>query len=164
MRCIPRAWSGSRRRNFSDAIRAALRSLASGDELHGRTPSSLIQEFKRDGVLIAIGDDAPAYLFLHRTFQEYLAARELARQAKEPARYVGIIQDIAERLWWLPEWRELIVLLAGLVADPVPLLKALAQTRGDDIARRRLGLAGVALEEVDPRPLREECSVASGGR
>ncbi len=138
-------------KELAQAIGTELRRLVSSDELHGRTPSSLIQELKRDGVLIALGDENPAYLFLHRTFQEYLAARQLARQANvAPQRYAEIVRDIAERLWWLPEWREVIVLLAGRLDDPLPLLNALAKKRGDDIARRRLALAGLALGEVDP--------------
>jgi hypothetical protein len=114
-------------KELANAIRGVLGGLKSGDELYGQTPGNLIQELKRDGVLVRIGDDDPAYLFLHRTFQEYLAARELARQAKDLARYAEIIHDIAERLWWLPDWREVIVLLAGWVDDPVPLLKALVR-------------------------------------
>jgi hypothetical protein len=91
----------------------------------------------------------PEYLFLHRTFQEYLTARALARRANaKPKCQARIVRDFAERQRWLPDWREVIVLLAGLLDDPLPLLQARAEPHGDDIARRRLALAGLGARNL----------------
>ena len=65
-------------------MRPWLKDLEPSHQLHGRNAAELIEELKRDGILIAVGEsrDAPL-LFLHRILQECLAARELARRAND---------------------------------------------------------------------------------
>lgn len=78
-----------------------------------------------DGVLIPAGDPTGGrsvpYLFLHRTFHEFLAARHLSQQPAE--RWVQVVE--AHR-WFEPEWDEAIAMLAGLLPNPDPLLQLLA--------------------------------------
>jgi HEAT repeat protein len=133
-----------------------LEQLRPGHELCGRTAASLIAELKRDGVFIIAGEyhDAPL-LFLHRTFQEYLAASVLAKQA-ESAGWKAIERFVSKKAW-LPEWEEVICLLAGRLMNPAPLLEILANPQrtkhnphGDDMFRHRLALAARCLPEIDP--------------
>ncbi|MGE0821747.1 MAG: HEAT repeat domain-containing protein [Candidatus Binatia bacterium] len=127
-----------------------LATLPQWHEFFARNPTSLIAELKRDGILITIGEhrDAP-FLFLHRTFHEYLAASALAQQGWET------IAELIDHKAWLPEWQEIIVLLAGQLPDPEPLLAMLSNPEptktnphGDDYFRHRLALAGLCLPEI----------------
>jgi HEAT repeat protein len=109
----------------------------------GKDRESLIAGWKRDGLVVRSGQDRDApYVFLHRTFHEYLAARGLARRG-----WVAI-RDLMDRKAWLPSWQETIVMLAGLLDDGVPLLELLADEQRDDLFRHRLALAARALAEV----------------
>ncbi|MCI0349728.1 MAG: hypothetical protein L0Z53_09910, partial [Acidobacteriales bacterium] len=123
-------------------------------ELYGSNAASLIAELKRDGLLITVGEHRNApLLFLHRTFQEYLAASALAGRVQR----VGwnSIEGFMSKKAWLPEWREVVTLLAGKLNDPAPLLEMLSNpepTRtnphGDDLLRHRLALAALCLPEA----------------
>jgi predicted NACHT family NTPase len=87
-------------------------------------PDKLLQEFQQSGVLVRSGDDSDApWLFLHRTFQEYLTARALAQRAKKEG-WKALAGPI-DRKCWLPEWGEVVALLAGELEDPEPLLALL---------------------------------------
>jgi len=124
-----------------------LQGLGAGHELAGRDATSVIAELKHAGILITTSEyrDAPL-LFLHRTFHEYLVARALAQRAQ--AEGWGAIAVLLDRKAWRPAWQEVIVLLAGQLADPVPLLLRLADGRRDDLFRHRLALAALCLTEI----------------
>ena len=50
---------------------------------------------------------------------------------------------------WLPAWQEVIVLLAGNLNDPLPLLEMLADEGKDDLFRHRLAVAALCLPEIE---------------
>jgi HEAT repeat protein len=144
---------------------AAWLGMPRGGFLQGTGAASLLAGLKRDGVFIKAGQhrDAPL-LFLHHTFHEYLTARHLARQVKEagwegaafPGRHPGrgtTIRELVDRKAWLPTWQEVIILLAGRLDEPGPLLRLLADRRKDDLFRHRLALAARCLPEI-PRDVR----------
>jgi HEAT repeat protein len=124
-----------------------LQALKPGHELYGRTAAGLIDDLKRDGILILAGEDEYApMLFMHRTFHEYLAAGALAETAnREGWRAISVLVD---RKSWLPEWEQVIVLLAGQLIDPGPLARLLLNKRKDDMFRHRLALAALCLAEL----------------
>ena len=53
-----------------------------------------------------------------------------------------------DRKAWLPAWQEVIILLAGQLHDPVPLLEMLLNDETDDIFCHRLALAALCLPEI----------------
>jgi predicted NACHT family NTPase len=122
----------------------------------------------KPGVLTQVGSDddhvslrsESPYLFVHLTIQEYLAARWIALQANENGWDHEIdtgdgrsfkISTIVDRKAWSPHWQQVILLLAGQLEDPVPLLELLADEERDDIFRNRLALAAHCLGEVMPQ-------------
>lgn len=136
-------------------------------ELSDDDPTSIINKLKRDGVLITAGEHRNApLLFLHRTFHEYLTACMLAGTVNDQkkgwhaevalqGRNVTIHQLVDRKAWDL-RWQEVIVLLAGKLDDPSPLLEMLSRPEptptnphGDDIFRHRLGLAALCLPEIN---------------
>lgn len=140
-----------------------LEQLKPGHELYGRTATSLIAELKHDGLIIIVGEHRNALLlFLHRTFHEYLTACHLACKL-EPSEQEKGQENISKHCWklvdkkaWHPAWQEVIILLAGKLNNPVPLLKLLASRRKDDYFRHRLALAFLCVPEV-PSTLRVQC-------
>ena len=104
------------------------------------------------GVLIRSGEaNESPWLFLHRTFQEYLTARALAQRAK--LEDWKTIAPLIDRKCWLPEWSEVVALLAGELADPEALLALLSDEKKDDRFRHRLALAVHCLPELAPSAL-----------
>jgi hypothetical protein len=84
-------------------------------------------------LLVAHGKD---YRFLHLTIQEYLVANYLAeainhadwdsatvewREGGTPRRLR--VRELLDRKSWLQAWRHVVILLAGLLANPMPLLR-----------------------------------------
>ena len=130
-----------------EKMRAALRGLGVGHELAGRDATSVIAELKHAGILVTTGGhpDAPL-LFLHRTFHEYLAARALAQRAR--AEGWEAIAAVVDGKAWRPAWQEVVVLLAGQLPDPEPLLRLLDDERQDDLFRHRLALAALCQTEI----------------
>jgi len=117
------------------------------DELQQSDATSLIEGAKRDGLLIAAGPEREApLLFLHRTSQEYLAAKALARQANRTG-WASVAGRI-DRWSWHPRWEPVILLLAGQLDDPAPLLELLADEQRDDLFRHRLATAALSLPEL----------------
>jgi hypothetical protein len=114
---------------------------------------------EQDGVLVKAGDgeDVP-HLFLHLTFQEYLTACYLAERINKHGGWDKATVPVegrevpakvfVDRKAWLPSWQEVIVLLAGKVIDPVPLLEVLSDDETDDVCRHRLALAALCLPEI----------------
>jgi formylglycine-generating enzyme required for sulfatase activity len=103
----------------------------------------------RSGLLIA-RDIKARYAFPHRTFQEYLVARELIYQGDSAVRSAVVNQRHA------PPWREVILLIVGhLVASGQPqAARALgwalleADPEGSDGFYRSVVLAGDVVEEL----------------
>ncbi len=105
------------------------------------TASDLLVELaEQDGILQKLNHDDDQYLFLHRTFQEYLTACYLARSKD------GIA--LAKTHFWEPDWHEAINLMAGLMKKPLPLLQAIMD-EPDDIPKTQLLLAGRCLTECE---------------
>jgi hypothetical protein len=145
-----------------DKMHPLLDALRASHELYGRNATALIDELKRDGILIRAGEDSSApLLFLHRTFHEYLAAGALAGVANgkleaDTAHFVleaagatphssgkgwRQIEALVDRKAWLPEFEQVIVLLAGQLKDPAPLVGLLADETRDDFFRHGLALS-----------------------
>ena len=141
----------------ADGLVAAIR--AAGDpyrELRsaGRGAYDILAALsKEDGVLVPASDPTGGrsvpYLFLHRTFHEYLAARHLSRQPPE-----GWMPVIEAHRWFEPEWDEVIAMLAGLLPDPNPLLRAFADCT-DDPFHAGLLHAARAVAELPPHRARD---------
>jgi HEAT repeat protein len=107
-------------------------------------------ELEHDGVLLRSGLGMQTrYIFLHYTIQEYLVACDLARRVEESG--WDSLREHIERCAWLPEWHDVLVLLAGKLEDPEPLLQLLSDLSRDDSFRHRLALAGSCLSELRPR-------------
>jgi len=99
------------------------------------------------------------YGFFHLTFEEYLAAREMARQRVERRR------EMLRAHWEDPRWHEVILLAAGQLG--------IVETRRDDVSDfledllkmepgepenegRQAILAGRALADIDPRSVAKQ--------
>lgn len=106
------------------------------------SPSSLITELsEQDGILQKPHkDSSDQYLFLHRTFQEYLTACYLNHSDS------GIA--LAKDHLWDYEWHETLSLMAGMMKNPVPLLEAITNEK-DDIFSTLLLLAGKCIAECE---------------
>ncbi|MEQ8387060.1 MAG: HEAT repeat domain-containing protein [Coleofasciculus sp. A1-SPW-01] len=101
--------------------------------------ASLIEELsENDGIIQLLDRGGDRYLFLHRTFQEYLTAAYLSRVENGVA--------LARQHFWDYDWHETLSLLAGLMDDPIPLLQAITKEK-DDIFKTLLLLAGRCLAE-----------------
>jgi HEAT repeat protein len=115
-------------------------------ELQIAAAQSYVEQLKVEGLIIPTSEDRQRWQFLHRTFHEYLTARAVGLRANE-AGWDGV------RAWvdahaYDARWHEPIVLLAGELDDPVPLLRHLADPDKDDLFRPRLGLAARCVAEV----------------
>ena len=94
----------------------------------------------RDGILVPTGSrDEDRLTFLHRTFHEYLAAREWSRRPDDPA--------LLDARSWDLTWSQVIVLLAGQLADPGKMISRLLREEDDEKYRPRLALAIRCLQE-----------------
>jgi len=96
------------------------------------------------------------YFFLHLTLQEFLAACALAQRANTEGWQA--IADFVDKKAWLPAYQEVIILLAGLLHDPTPLLELLADEKKDDHFRHRLALAALCLPELRDVQWKEQIS------
>jgi hypothetical protein len=147
-------------REVRQAFRTAHAALYPRATLSDTEVTSRIQEWsEQDGLLVKAGAGADApYLFLHLTFQEYLAACHLAERINNHGGWDKAVvpvgsKEIAAKVFvdrkaWLPNWQEVIVLLAGKVHDAVPLLELLSDDATDDVFRHRLALAALCLPEI----------------
>ncbi|MBR8828907.1 MAG: HEAT repeat domain-containing protein [Gomphosphaeria aponina SAG 52.96 = DSM 107014] len=114
-------------------------------DFEGKKASDLLKELsEQDGILQKLSEEATEYLFLHRTFQEYLTASYIYEKIKENQEE-GIAL-VKEHLWHF-DWHETISLVAGLMDNhPLPLLKAIMEEQ-DDIFNTLLLLTGLCISE-----------------
>ena len=116
-----------------------------------RLSHAILEELiEKDAMLVRIGasqrrkqKEKLPYLFLHRTFHEYLVARYLANLPVDE-----YLQLIRPHFWFDTDWEVVLLLLAGCLDDPNPLLKALLN-EPHDIFHTMLLLAGRCLAEAN---------------
>ncbi|MEQ8539554.1 MAG: HEAT repeat domain-containing protein [Coleofasciculus sp. D1-CHI-01] len=121
-----------------------LRSEQACSEFKTLSAASLIEELsEKDGIIQLLDRGGDRYLFLHRTFQEYLTAAYLCRVENGVA--------LTRQHFWNYDWHETLSLMAGLMDDPIPLLQGIMKEK-DDIFKTLLLLAGRCLAECS------ECS------
>jgi formylglycine-generating enzyme required for sulfatase activity len=140
---------------LSELMAGFLGRLGNSHPLHGKPADTLIAEMKEDGLLtIAIKRRDSSLMFLHRTFQEYLAACHLVqavgrtRRPREtydhtrlpveafPSRLVAVVRD----QWDV--WREVAPLAGAELAQRAEpraweLIGALCPAECDDAAKQR---------------------------
>ena len=102
------------------------------------------------------GDGEHGFFFFHLTIQEFLTASALAAHINTKGwtsslRIAGNtvpVSQLIDKKSWDPRWYEVIVLLTGQLADPLPLLTVLTDNKKDDIFSHRLALAAQSLAEL----------------
>lgn len=157
-----------RQLTFDDASLLIALTKAAEEEGYRANPApyadALLADLLRNSGLLR-GDVERGYFFLHLTVQEYLTASAIAKAANESGWEIILqfsgrdtsLRQSVDRKAWDPRWQEVIILLAGQLDDPLPLLNLLADKHKDDYLRHRLALAAQCLPEVRPvldqRPL-----------
>ena len=135
---------------FAAAAGFSLKTEAEREQAH-----AFVQHRKEDGILIAVStlsseltgfDRSPTVQFLHRTFFEYLTAYDVAQRVKSDG--WESMQRLLTSHLFDPQWQEVIVLVAGELDDPTPLLSYLAEENQDDLFRPKLALAARCLPEI----------------
>src|SRR5262245_44573442 len=87
------------------------------------------------------GSSTQGSFFLHLTIQEFLAAGAIAKIINEKGWEAPIeitsarvrVRHLVDSKVWDPRWQEVLLLLAGQLEDPVPLLMLLADSKKDDL-------------------------------
>ena len=105
---------------------------------------------EQDGILVKAGEPGFGmaksqipYLFLHRTFHEFLVASYLSNLETEQW-----LPFIKSHLWFDPDWEIVITLLAGCLGNPQLLLEEMINEK-DDVFHTQLLLAGRCLAEIE---------------
>lgn len=127
------------RRELEEIIGSLLLTVGGGQ---GDATDFLDKVRERSGLLVEKGINL--YTFSHLTFQEYLAARELAENEKEQR---VLLEKVGE------EWWQEVTLLYAAMREATPIIDALLEGT-DDPSRSRLLLAGRCVAEairVDPQ-------------
>ena len=130
--------------NFSmREISKKIREFKCGTAFENATVPDIITELSaEDGIFQKLSPEDESYIFLHRTFQEYLTASYLNRTVD------GL--KIIRKYFWDYDWHETIVLFANIAETPIPLLKSLIDEK-DDIFSTLLLLAGKCLAESEEK-------------
>ncbi|MCH8294165.1 HEAT repeat domain-containing protein [Candidatus Poribacteria bacterium] len=121
-----------------DKIEAYLQDKPVTSFRNATTDELIFELTEEDGIIQKLNREGKEYIFLHRTFQEYLTASYLSRQRN--------CIDLAKAHFWDFEWHETLSLLARVMADPIPLLRAIMGTK-DDIFSSMLLLARQCVAE-----------------
>jgi HEAT repeat protein len=129
-------------RRAIDSILSSVRGnrLAHGCQREGVAPADLIERFGADGILVS--NTTQELRFLHATFQEYLAARALAKRP-------DCIEETLKHVYD-PAWNQVAVLLAGILEEPGMYIAALLRKNSEDVLCRPLLLAIQAYAETGP--------------
>jgi HEAT repeat protein len=127
----------------------------------GKDPQHILRELSvDDGLLIPANrptaDSPVPYLFLHRTFHEYLVARHLASLSEQRRWAV-----IDAHLWFDPDWEQVIALLGGQLDHPEWLLRRLLH-HGSDLFHMPLLHAGRVAAETASASAGEIRQVTAG--
>ena len=153
----------NKRRSRSRVIKKSLQKIAyhfscqhqevfTGNELYDQLEEYLDDEEKADdllekltedyGIIQKLSEESDQYLFLHRTFQEYLTAAYIQKKNQEDR--IKVVKNHLRDF----DWHETISLVAGLMSDTdrILLLKAIKQEK-DDIFNTLLLLAGLCICE-----------------
>jgi HEAT repeat protein len=110
------------------------------------TCTDMIERFKDDGILVsATSGDEGELLFLHLTFQEYLAARALAKRAD--------CIDLASKYLYNPAWNQVLIILGGVLEKPSPYIATLLRKNKEDLLCRPFTMAIQAAVEAGQRQL-----------
>jgi HEAT repeat protein len=129
-------------------LSSKIKECKSGTDFEKYNVPDIIKELsEEDGIIQKLdgeGRDA-RYIFLHRSFQEYLTASYLNQQPMNN----GI--ELAKVHFWDYDWHETLALFAGLRDDPIPLLQTITGEK-DDIFSTRLLLTGRCLAECKEKP------------
>jgi formylglycine-generating enzyme required for sulfatase activity len=98
--------------DIADAENAIKQMMPPKDESSKRTAAALFIENEEmdSGIIVKRGNSVE---FWHLTFQEYLAACELAGGIKEEE-FREVLEDHGKEVLLLPEWRETLLLLSGV--------------------------------------------------
>src|SRR5271157_5118748 len=124
------------------------------EERTGRAEAFLKAEELDSGIVVGRGDDD--LRFWHLTFQEYLAARALAARDERRQRLY------TEPKLYLPEWREVVLLLAGVlhhqgIERVDGMMAAVLDRLGQPVTKasladqaRAVGLLGAAVSDLAP--------------
>lgn len=116
--------------------------------LSQQTPAQLLVQLSGErGILHRLTQEGDRYVFIHRITQDYLTACYLRRVIDEhPSQGMALVKDHL----WDYDWHQSIILLAGLMDDPMPLLQTINQEK-DDIFSTLLLLTGRAIAECEPQ-------------
>ena len=141
------------RREAAEALAGEWKS-AQGDVDAIACAEAFLEEEELDsGIIVARGNNVR---FWHRTFQEFLAARAIA--ARPEARQQELLWKPRPKLY-LPEWREVMLLLAGILHQQGPekvdnLVQMMLSKAGSDTTlaeqARCAGLLGAMLRDLAP--------------
>ena len=132
-----------------------------------------LERILNSGLMTPAAEDSTGVplMFTHRSIGEYLAASAMARRLNErgtssitlPDKEItkeisqNDSKDISKDTFfeylatkaWDPDWAQVVILLAGLLDDPWPLLEALYAGEHRDLSHDRLSLVIRCLAEID---------------
>ena len=154
--------AGNRKLTFTGQEVGQVLKQALREEGYGEAPALWANALRTDllhnsGILR--GDAEQGFFFFHLTVQEFLTAAVIAKRINEAGWETDLelsgkkvsVRQFVNRKAWDPQWQEVIVLLAGQLQNPLPLLTLLADGKKDDVFSHRLALAVQCLAEVRSR-------------
>jgi HEAT repeat protein len=147
-----------------DMLIAAIRASTPAFGELGLSAEQLIEEVSvSTGLLVPEGDTSegrePRYLFMHRTFAEYLTARYVASLGEAER-----LRIIDEHLWFDPDWAETIPMLAGCLKSQSEARRLLqyVTNQPDDAFHQSFLTAVPVLSEREDRETLQTPSAAQG--